>query len=149
MPRMKRRVLFGIPAAALALLWLTTTARATTDDWIPAGHLDAWSGLHTATRLADGRVLVAGGAASGGGPTAGTWQTVEDLTYPRADHRAVRLADGRVLVCGGINDGAFFGPLSQTEVYSPTSGTWSPAASMAAGRYLHSATLLADGRVMV
>src|SRR5207247_7353882 len=70
MPWTKRRVHFGIPVAALALLWLTTTARATTDDWIPAGHLDAWSGLHTATRLADGRVLVAGGAASGGGATA-------------------------------------------------------------------------------
>ncbi len=32
MPWTKRRVRFGIPAAVLALLWLTTTARATTDD---------------------------------------------------------------------------------------------------------------------
>src|SRR6266571_6025478 len=100
MPRMKRRVLSGIPVATLALLRLTTTARATTDDWIPAGHLEAWSGLHTATRLADGRVLVAGGAASGGGPTAAAeiydpatrvWTAAAQMTTARTGHTATLL----------------------------------------------------------
>jgi len=59
----------------------------------------------TATRLANGRVLVVGGAevstAELYDPPTGTWLPAGALSEPAGLLVAVRLADGRVLVAGG------------------------------------------------
>jgi alkylated DNA repair dioxygenase AlkB len=67
-----------------------------------------------ATRLSDGRVLVAGGAARDEGmsgevvssaevfdPSTNRWTAVGDLLEPRRDGLAIVLDDGSVLVMGG------------------------------------------------
>jgi hypothetical protein len=62
-------------------------------------------GYATATRLANGRVLVVGGAevstAELYDPATATWLPAGTLSEPAGLNIAVRLADGRVLVAGG------------------------------------------------
>jgi hypothetical protein len=67
---------------------------------------------HSATRLRDGRVLVAGGQAYGWGwpsasaelydPQTGIWRPTAPLNVARSSHEALLLHDGRVLVLRGV-----------------------------------------------
>ncbi|HEU4393985.1 MAG TPA: kelch repeat-containing protein [Planctomycetota bacterium] len=117
----------------------------------------------TATRLQDGRVLLAGGEtasttdvgvdrweiwdpATGGIATSGT------LAERRTRHRAVGLADGTVLLIGGARTDASGAPLysrSSVERFDPSAPGSSAAPAMGVSRAGHEATLLADGRVLV
>jgi hypothetical protein len=101
--------------------------------------------------LADGKVLIAGGATTiASGVTyelldVGTGQ-VTPAGVPvrnRVGHTATRLADGRVLIAGGFED-------DSAELWDPATRSARPvAARMANPREWHSATLLADGRVLL
>jgi hypothetical protein len=59
---------------------------------------------HTATLLANGKVLMVGEAASAElyNPAANTWSEVGGLAAPRYDHTATLLGNGKVMVVGGI-----------------------------------------------
>jgi hypothetical protein len=66
------------------------------------------------------------------------------------DYTATLLPDGRVLITGGIGAGATGNvSLNSTEIYDPSTGVFSPAASMYAARNEHSATLLSNGKVLI
>src|ERR671922_285362 len=101
----------------------------------------------TATRLANGRILVVGGVGESTtelyDPSTGTWLPGGTLNQPRWLHIAVRLFDGRVLVAGG---GAY---TTSAELYDPATNRWTPTGSMNVDRYDFTATLLRDGRVLV
>src|SRR5262249_21768794 len=56
------------------------------------------------------------------------------------------LASGKVLVAGGQSS---FSPISSAELYDPAEGTWTAAVSLRNARYLHTATLLPSGEVLV
>jgi N-acetylneuraminic acid mutarotase len=124
-----------------------------TGRWSATGHMSVGRAGHTATRLADGRVLVAGGV--GGGislrstdiyaPATGTWSKTGAMAAGRAGHGAVALADGSVLVAGGFGE---TGPLGTAERYDPTKGTWAAAGTLP-GVSIGTATLLSDGRVLL
>jgi hypothetical protein len=115
---------------------------------------------HTATRLPDGRVLVAGGlvndrldgqrlaAAELYDPRDGTWTATGAMTEKRFGHSATLLANGRVLVAGGYL-GSGLGYLDTAELYEPATGKWMATGSMTASRGGHSATLLPNGTVLV
>ena len=107
----------------------------------------------TATRLADGRVLLAGGcgtAAQVYDPKTGTFSPTGSLAQSRGGTTATLLRDGHVLFTGGGNCGpGQDGIWASAELYDPTTGTFSPTGSMAAPREQHTATLLADGRVLI
>src|SRR5687768_4384055 len=66
--------------------------------WSAAGSLSAPRSSHTATRLPDGRVLVAGGADSEAAelydPVADAWQAVDRLRQGRLAHTATLLSGG-------------------------------------------------------
>jgi hypothetical protein len=111
---------------------------------------------HTATALADGRVLLVGGWPEESrpplrttelfDPARGAFVAGDVLTARRGGHTATRLRDGRVLIVGGI-DGAR--ALATVDVFEPATGRFRAAAPMPGPRATHGATLLADGRVLV
>ena len=125
-----------------------------TGSWTPAGSLAEARYGATATVLADGRVLVAGGftnvdwseRAEIYDPATNTWSAAAPLATARTDAAAARLGDGRVLVTGGVGSG---GELASAELYDPATNTWSAAAPLPAARSEHTATALPDGSVAV
>ena len=54
-----------------------------------------------------------------------------------------------MLVAGGRNGNSPSNVLSSAELYDPVTGTWSGTGSLNTPRYLHTATLLANGKVLV
>ena len=117
----------------------------------------------TLTTLNNGKVLVTGGYLTDGGytdggtataelydPTSGTWTLIPSMSVVRTSHQATLLSDGRVLVSGGLKwEWSEPNPYASAEIYDPEAGTWTLIQSMGSPRYNHSATLLADGKVMV
>lgn len=67
----------------------------------------------------------------------------------RSDHTATLLANGKVLVCGGYTSLLRQGATRSCEVYDPTTHAWTATADMAVARVGHTATLLANGKVLV
>ena len=114
---------------------------------------------HTATLLADGRVLVAGGmnsnqssnAAEIFDPASGKFTSTASLGTPRWGHTATLLHDGRVLIAGGVASGSSSpAALNSAELFDPASGTFSPTDKpMFAQRYGHYAVLLGSGQVLI
>jgi hypothetical protein len=112
-----------------------------------------------AALLADGRVLVTGGEAAGPlasaevyDPATGTFTATGSMHVTRSYHSATRLANGSVLVAGGgAPAGGSSGWMATTsaEVYDPATGTFTPTGSMTLRREDHTATLLANGQVLL
>jgi hypothetical protein len=65
----------------------------------------------------------------------------------RPDCRAVALEDGQVLVAGGI--GSAGAELASSELYNPTTDSWTATGSMTFARAFVAATLLPNGEVLV
>lgn len=134
----------------------------------PLPNLSLPRACHRAVRLADGRVLVAGGVTTGGvvtatceffDPATMTFVPAPTMNAPRGGHAITLLDDGRVLVSGGVADWqntatAFIAALNTAqntaEIFDPAANTWTLLVpNMASKRLGHSQTKLLDGRVLV
>jgi hypothetical protein len=149
--------------ATLGTVAASASVAVTTNTWTAVSQMptERVAG-HTATLLANGKLLVAGGVRSAGAGTAavdlfdplnGTWTSMAPMNAMRSSHTATLLPDGRVLVVGGstVSTAAAKGYVNNTsaEIYDPAANTWTLAAPMTAARSHHTATLLPDGKVLV
>ncbi len=108
---------------------------------------------YTATRLADGKVLIAGGydgrslaSAVVYDPSSGTWTATGSMDHGRFYHTATLLPDGTVLVAGGVISNNRVLPLA--ELYDPRTGSWTATGRMRGAFAPDTATLLLDGTVL-
>ncbi|NWJ41336.1 MAG: hypothetical protein HXX12_10225 [Geothrix sp.] len=109
---------------------------------------------HTATRLASGKVLLAGGYLTGTekatnlfDPATGLLTPGPTLLTPRWTHAAVLLDSGKVLLLSGTTTG--YAKTPTCELYDPDTGTISPAGSLLVGRWGFTATLLPNGKILI
>lgn len=112
---------------------------------------------HTATRLADGRVLVTGGFETGAvtdtaeiyDPATGAFAMTPGLmTVARANHTATELFDGKVLITGGHGfDGV---AVASAEIFDPATGTFAATSGpMTTPRRRHTALAIIAERVLI
>ncbi|RMH02827.1 MAG: hypothetical protein D6702_07665 [Planctomycetota bacterium] len=130
---------------------------------------------HTANKLPDGRVLIAGGTKGNGAheltdvsdllgtsnknteifdPATDTFSQGPWLSEPKAGHGGVTLQDGRIWLAGGITHTTVFGiPIpdfsTKVDIYDPATGAIVNGGNIGNPRALFGAELLADGRVAV
>jgi hypothetical protein len=119
---------------------------------------------HTATLLPNGLVLLAGGFLNNfwgyGGSTSdngaglydsatGVFSGTGNMTANRGGHTATLLANGKVLIAGGADQDQTGTGLASAELYDPNTGTFTQTGSMAVGRFLHTATPLQNGKVLI
>jgi len=145
-------------AVSIAAGTAWTQASGTTGSWSKAAGLITGRGEHTATLLRNGDVLVAGGtdgrdralaSAELYHPATNRWTPAASMAAARFAHTATLLPSGKVLVVGGLAGPLPFGSLASSQLYDPTTDSWSAAAPMIVSRARHTATLLSDGRVLV
>jgi Galactose oxidase, central domain len=126
-----------------------------TGTFTSAGSMALSRTSHTATRLQDGAVLIAGGRSDNASfdmssmerydPATGTFKPGGSLLSPRSNHTATLLTDGRILLTGGLVGDV---DLTTAELFNPaTKG--SLQISMATSHWDHYATLLDDGSVLI
>jgi hypothetical protein len=109
---------------------------------------------YTATLLANGLVLIAGGWNGGDlasaelyDPNTGKFSAAGSMTTARANATAMLLPDGRVLIAGGAQDSG--GGIASAELYDPATRKFGRTSSMTTDRFDSTATLLKDGRVLI
>jgi hypothetical protein len=150
---------------AVAVVTVVRTGFSTIDSPISVG------GEATATALPDGRILIAGGSCSTcnadfvvGKEDAELYDPASESTTPtghmntaRFGHTATLLNNGKILIAGGFVDidsngfgfEDYAASTKTAELYDSSTGLFSPTGDMNTSRGAHTATLLADGRVLI
>src|SRR5664280_1240877 len=108
-----------------------------TGKFSPTGSMAVARTTQSATLLASGLVLIAGGqtgtsrvvaSAELYDPSTGKFSPTGSMTQVRGRQSAIALADGRVLVLGGLDNSSV--SLASAELYEPVIGTFSAAGSV-------------------
>jgi len=126
--------------------------------WTLTGSMANARAYSSAVVLTNGKVLVAGGLGTGStllaaaelyDPTSGTWSSAGSLSVARYAHTATLLSNGKVLVTGGCTASSCSTYTAGSELYDPTSNTWSTTGSLNTARFSQGAVRLKTGKVLV
>jgi N-acetylneuraminic acid mutarotase len=151
-------LIFASVSGIAAMGAVSSQASSPAGTWSKVASLVTGRVKHTATLLLNGNILIVGGLDRTNKALASAevynlatdrWTSVGSMATGRLDHTATLLPSGKVLVAGGQGGPDPFNSVTSTELYDPTTATWSSAAPMFVSRARHTATLLADGRVLV
>ena len=148
----------------------TVTVTTSSSGFTPTGSLNEARGLHTATLLPDNKVLIAYGSNSSSYTDATGYVGLSSIEVYDAGtgtfteivgedgvgifgHTATLLPNGMVLLAGGFlnNFWGYGGSTSDNgaELYDSATGVFSGTGNMTANRGDHTATLLANGKVLI
>jgi hypothetical protein len=117
--------------------------------------------LAEAVLLADGRVLVSGGfntnvalnTAEIYDPATGSFTRTGNMNQGRGRHTMTLLPNGKVLVTGGRDAAVNFFGLASAEIFDPSAnqgaGAFTLIGNMNSVRFVHTATLLSNGTVLI
>jgi Abnormal spindle-like microcephaly-assoc'd, ASPM-SPD-2-Hydin/Galactose oxidase, central domain/Kelch motif len=129
----------------------------TSGKWTLTGSMAEARQSFPAVVLKNGIVLVSGGLGASGtslngaelySPTTGTWSSAGALLVARYGQTATLLPNGKVLVSGGCTANGCGTSTGDSEIYDPTSNSWSTTGSLTTARGLHTAVLLKTGKVL-
>lgn len=112
---------------------------------------------HGTATLADGRVLLVGGASPGplSWATAEvfgaglTFEPVGDLSATRSAPQVVPLPDGSAFSFGGQSNSSSFEVVTRVEQWDPQALAWSVRGNLACNRQRHTATRLTSGAILI
>lgn len=151
-------------AFAVVPAWKSAGAPPAAGSVVPTGSMILPRSGHTATRLPNGRVLIAGGMVRNGefladseiyDPATGKFTAADKMSTRRVSHTATLLPNGKVLIVGGLEGryqagGRWMGrTLASAEIFDPATNTFTPTGRMSEARNAHGAVLLADGKVLI
>jgi hypothetical protein len=128
-----------------------------TGKWTLTGAMAEARESFPAAMLGNGKILVSGGLGissvvlAGGelyDTTTGAWSSAGLLSVARFGHTATILPSGKVLVTGGCTANGCTTNTAASELYDPTSNTWSTTGSLNTARANHTAVLLKNGKVL-
>ena len=158
----------GAQGALLAQIARDTTEiyDSVTDLFVPGPTMTAPRSLHTMTELSDGRQLFVGGVNQNNDPQAScevydpatdSFTAVASMSSPRMGHTATLLPDNRVFVAGGFDAltvmptqlSAIFDIVESTEIYDPTTNTWTNGPNLTTPRAGHVAIKRPNGQVLL
>jgi hypothetical protein len=91
-------------------------------------------------------------AASSSSVRAQTFVPTGSMTSPRLVHTATLLNNGKVLIVGGCNNFYVAEPgcvYDSAELYDPATGIFTPTGRLTTPRYMPTATLLGNGKVLI
>ena len=151
----------GTSALATAELYDPTTGT-----FSSTGNLKVARAGPSSTLLPNGKVLLAGGVFFTGtppyslvanylasaelyDPSTGTFSLTGSLHTARSGQSAIVLGNGSVLMAAGQNDNSTGGYLASAELYNPSTGKFSVTGSLNTARFLQTAHLLANGKVLI
>jgi hypothetical protein len=139
----------------LASAELYTSSKGT---WTLTGSMSEARQSFAAVALKTGNVLVMGGlgisnvmvsSAELYNPKTGVWSSAGFLSVARYGHSATLLSSGKVLVTGGCTVFPCTANTAISELYDPTSNSWSTTGSLNTARSYQTAVALKTGKVLV
>ena len=115
---------------------------------------------YLATSLSDGRVLLTGGKSESGAilnaaeifdPDTDEFRPTGNMETSRVKQAGALLPNGKVLIIGGSDTRGYSNRFRSTEIYDPTTGTFSPGPNLNFGRHKlrDAVVVLPSGNVLV